>query len=142
MRFTIKNNCDQVADVLARIEAYLEEQDVPMDAVMTSSLCLEEILSNSVKYAFSDDACHEVTVDVSISPVELSFEIVDAGAAFDPLHDAPEPDIDAPVEERRIGGLGIHLVKNLMDDVVYRRVDGRNHLCLSKRLGADSSAAE
>ena len=137
MRFTIENDCEQVPDILARIEAYLDEQSVPTDIVMTASLCLEEILTNTVRYAFPDDDRHEVVVEVAVGEAGLSVDITDDGIAFDPLRDAAEPDVDAPVEERRIGGLGIHLVKNLMDDIRYRRVDGRNHLRLYKHLRAD-----
>jgi serine/threonine-protein kinase RsbW len=142
MRFTVENNCEQVPDVLARIEAYLEEQTVPPDIVMTASLCLEELLTNTVSYAYPDGGSHEILVDITADDEALSIEIIDDGVAFDPLHDAAEPDIDAPVETRRVGGLGIHLVKNLMDEVTYRRFDDRNHLSLSKRLAPASSVED
>jgi serine/threonine-protein kinase RsbW len=142
MRFTVKNDPEQIPDVLARIEAWLEGRSVAMDTVMTASLCLEEVLTNTLSYAFADALSHEVAVEVSVGADALTLEISDDGVPFDPMHDAPAPDIESPVETRRIGGLGLHLVKNLMDDVAYRRVDERNRLRLTKRLDTDAAPAE
>ena len=64
----------------------------------------------------------------------LTIEIVDDGRPFDPLTDAPKPDVNAELEDRNIGGLGIHLVRKMMDDVRYRREEGKNHLTLVTSL--------
>jgi anti-sigma regulatory factor (Ser/Thr protein kinase) len=65
----------------------------------------------------------------------VTVTVEDDGVPFNPL-EATEPDLDRPLEERSIGGLGIHLVKNLMDDVEYRREAGRNYLVMRKRVPA------
>jgi anti-sigma regulatory factor (Ser/Thr protein kinase) len=74
-----------------------------------------------------------VGVDLVLEDGVLRVEIVDEAAAFDPLA-RPAPDTDQALEERPIGGLGIHIVKQLMDDVRYRREGGKNVLTLTKRL--------
>ena len=57
---------------------------------------------------------------------------MDNGRPFDPLNDAPEPDLDSGVADRAVGGLGVHLVRTMMDEMRYRRDRGRNHLTLVK----------
>ncbi|HEX4193960.1 MAG TPA: ATP-binding protein, partial [Stellaceae bacterium] len=64
-------------------------------------------------------------------------ELSDDGRAFDPLN-APPPDLDSAIEDRRIGGLGVHLVKTMMDDVTYAYRDGRNHVTLRKKIADDT----
>ena len=64
----------------------------------------------------------------------LTIDIIDDGLPFNPLTEGPSVDVNAPIEERRIGGLGIHLVRSMMDDLSYRRENGKNHLTLTKRF--------
>ena len=67
-------------------------------------------------------------------PDALTMEIIDNGRAFDPLTETPEPDLDSVLGDRPIGGLGVYLVKTFMDELLYRREDGRNHLKMVKHL--------
>jgi anti-anti-sigma factor len=103
------------------------------------SIAIDEIISNIIHYSYRDNAGHGISVCLKLLPGELHAEIVDDGAAFDPLaHHTPQP--SGTAKERALGGLGLHLVTSLMDNVRYvRRGDG-NHLTLVKRTdGADSS---
>ena len=63
----------------------------------------------------------------------ITIEVVDDGKPFDPLNDAPQPDLASDLEDRRVGGLGLHLVRTTMDDMSYRRDQGKNHLTLVAR---------
>lgn len=90
----------------------------------------EEVLTNIVKYA---ETGAPVEVEIQASTDEIVLEFRDRGRAFDPLA-AEEPDLEASVEERALGGLGIYLVRELMDDVAYRREEGTNILRVVKRL--------
>ena len=76
---------------------------------------------------------HEIEVTLTSDEDVFTVEIIDDGHAFNPLSDAPEPDLDAGIEDRPIGGLGIHLMRVMMDDVHYRREQNKNHLTLIKR---------
>jgi phosphoserine phosphatase RsbU/P len=96
------------------------------------NLALEEILTNIISYGYTDERDHEITVRLSAQLGEVCVEIEDDGQPFNPL-EAPEPDITKPLEERKIGGLGIYLVRKVMDGVEYKRQRERNLLTIKKK---------
>ena len=96
-------------------------------------LALDELCTNVVNYAHQDDLDHDMTVTIESDDDEVRVQIVDDGDPFNPLEDAPEPDTDSALADRRVGGLGVYFVKTLVDDVRYWRDDNKNHLALSKR---------
>jgi anti-sigma regulatory factor (Ser/Thr protein kinase) len=98
-------------------------------------LAVEEVTINIVKYAYRDGPQGTIAVEISPSAVELAVQIADTGRAFNPLTTA-EPRLDAPLEEREIGGLGIYLARKVMDRIDYERRDEKNILTLSKHLSA------
>jgi sigma-B regulation protein RsbU (phosphoserine phosphatase) len=89
------------------------------------NLALEEILTNAICYAYTDNRDHEISVRLNLQSGEIRAEVEDDGHPFNPL-DVPEADITKPLQERPVGGLGIHLVRKLMDGMEYRRVGERN----------------
>ena len=97
------------------------------------NLALEEILTNIISYGYTDNREHEIKVRLSMQPGEVRAEVEDDGQAFDPLA-APEPDTAKSLEETNIGGLGIHLVRKLMDGLTYKRQEGKNLLLMKKTL--------
>ena len=88
---------------------------------------------NVINYGHRGDPNHEIAIDLNCEADKLTIEIVDDAPAFNPLKDNPEPDLTSKLENRPIGGLGIYLVHHLMDEILYRREQGRNHLTLIKR---------
>lgn len=110
---------------------FLEETGIPADATFAANLSLEEMITNSIKYGYEEEDAHEITVRISVEPAQFTLEIFDDGGEFDPFIQAP-PDLSLPAEERPIGGLGIHLVKNLMTSCHYQRENGVNHVTLVK----------
>jgi sigma-B regulation protein RsbU (phosphoserine phosphatase) len=96
------------------------------------NLALEEILTNIISYGYTDNREHEITVSLSAQPGEVRAEVQDDGQPFNPL-EVPEPDTTKPLEERAIGGLGIHLVRKLMDGLEYKRQGERNFLTIKKK---------
>ncbi len=121
---------ERVHDAVAELG---EVGDWPPDLVYQVDLVLEELIVNTVNYGYDDDARHEIEVTLTSDEDVFTVEIIDDGHAFNPLKDAPEPDLDAGIEDRPIGGLGIHLMRVMMDDVHYRREENKNHLTLIKR---------
>ena len=102
--------------------------------VFTLNLALDELVTNVVSYGYDEPAGdRDITVALAVGDGRLTATLEDDGRPFDPLAKAP-PDIDSSLEDRRIGGLGVHFVRTMMDDVQYRRVDGRNRLTLVKTL--------
>ena len=133
MRLKVENKQEELERVSAAIEDFSLEADWPLDLVFKVNLALEEIVINVMNYAH-DSGLHEIEVNLTSDDNALTIEVVDDGRPFDPLHDAPEPDVDAELEDRDIGGLGIHFVRTLMDDVQYRREQGKNHLTMVTSL--------
>jgi len=97
------------------------------------ALALDEVVSNVVNHGFEGEPDHVILAGFTVKGSYLEVELIDEGRAFNPL-DAPVPELHKALAERPIGGLGIHLVKELMDKVDYRLYAGRNHLILRKRL--------
>ena len=110
-----------------------ERQGLSEDVVFGMNVALDEMLSNIIKYGYTDDAIHEIRVRLSVSGRMLVAEIEDDGQPFDPCAAAPV-DVDAPMEERKVGGLGIHIVRQLCAEVGYARVNGRNRLVMKMLL--------
>lgn len=115
------------------IDAFCSDHAIPPPLAVNLNLALDEILTNIISYGFKDEERHDIEVDLRLDAGTLAVEVIDDGVAFDPLK-MPPPDLDAALEDRPIGGLGIHLVKSLMDSVEYRREGARNRLSLRKNV--------
>ena len=123
----------ELARITAAVEDLAETEGWPVALTFQTTLVLEELEVNIMNYAYGDAESVQSQITLRSDPDRLTIEISDSGKAFNPLEDARKPDLDAALEDRRIGGLGIHFVRTLMDDVSYRRENGRNHLTLVKR---------
>ena len=110
-----------------------EQQGLSEDTVFGMNVALDEMLSNIIKYGYTDDAIHEIHIRLSVAGPLLVAEIEDDGQPFDPCAAGPV-DVDAPLEERKVGGLGIHIVRTLCTEVGYARVNGRNRLVMKMLL--------
>ena len=119
------------------MESFLRPHGVAPGVISMVNLCLEELVANTIAYGYSDTAPHEIEVQLQCDGAALAIDITDDGSPFDPTL-APVPDVDAALEDRPIGGLGIHLVRTLMDEVAYRRDGGLNRVRLRKRLSPAS----
>ncbi|MCX7019700.1 MAG: ATP-binding protein [bacterium] len=129
----LKNDLSEIQRLSVLAETFSGEQALPSSALFDMNLVLEEIISNVIKYAYNDDGAHQIMVRLRVHGDELSIEVEDDGLPFNPL-EAPTPDITQPLEERPIGGLGLHLVKKIMDTIQYSRTNGINHLVMRKRI--------
>jgi serine/threonine-protein kinase RsbW len=117
--------------LLDAIEAHLAGAGVPQTAIGPVLIASDEVVSNILNYGAGDGAGPTVQVDMQVADGRIAVQIADDGEPFDPIA-AETPDTTQSVEERRVGGLGIHLVKTLMDNVAYDRAAGRNLLRFSK----------
>lgn len=129
----IPNTFDALTTAAEETTQFLEENSAPADAVFAANLAIEELVTNIVKYGYDDSDPHEILIEFAIKDGELSIAISDDGHEFNPF-DQPEPDTSLPAEDRPIGGLGIHFVRNLLDDCAYCRSGGRNKVTLTKKL--------
>lgn len=115
------------------VRRFGELHEIPSRALYAVNLALDEVVTNAVLYGFDDPAGHELLVRAEVAGAEFRGELVDEGRAFNPL-EVPVTDVTAPLAEREIGGLGIHLVRSLMDRLAYRREGAKNVLTLIKRI--------
>ena len=128
----IAPSLDQLERITAVVEDLGERDDWPPDLIFKVNLVLDELWVNVVHYS---GATGDVEVSLDTDADEVRLEIADDGRPFDPLSEAVEPDLNAALEERPIGGLGIFLVREMMDELHYRREDGKNRLAMVKRKG-------
>jgi serine/threonine-protein kinase RsbW len=131
----ISNNIGEIAKVIRLVENFGQRHRMPEATVAHFTLACDELLTNIISYGFRDDRVHKIVVVLGLEANTLQAEIIDDGIAFDPLAQ-PVPDLTLPLEERKIGGLGIHFVRTVMDRVDYRRSDGKNHLKMIKDVAA------
>ncbi len=118
--------------IQSAIGEFSREQDWPPDIEFQVDLVLEELVLNVVNHG-SRGGEGEINIELVSDPEAVIIDIIDDGRPFDPLTDAPEPDTESGIEDRAVGGLGIHLVRTMMDDVTYRREENKNHMRLVKR---------
>lgn len=114
----------------AAVEDFAEQQSWPDGVVFKVNLVLEELVINVMTHG-GQGGHAEIEVTVTSADDLISISISDNGVAFDPLRDAPEPETTGSIEDRHVGGLGVHLVRTMMNDVNYRREPGRNHLTMT-----------
>ena len=119
---------------LSALEDALRGERLPDEAVLELRLVAEELLTNVAAYGHEGADEHWVSVELALQGADVTLRFVDDGRPFDPLAAAP-PDLTVPVEHRPVGGLGVHLVRSLVDDAAYERVEGQNVLTLRKRVG-------
>ncbi len=130
---SLKNDPAETERLTARVTEFGARHALPDRIVSHVNLALDEAITNIVFYAYDDADDHEIGVRISLAQGMLTAELVDDGRAFDPLQ-VVTPDLAAPLEERAVGGLGVHLMRHLVDDIQYRRDGGRNHLVITKRI--------
>jgi anti-sigma regulatory factor (Ser/Thr protein kinase) len=129
----VPGTMDAIHPATVQAETWLAEHQVSFEAMYLVSLAIEELVTNCIKYGYQDANGHTIDFLLSVDKGVLSLEVVDDGNPFNPL-DAPRPDLSLPPEKRPIGGLGLHLLRELADEMRYERRDGTNRLSLTKRM--------
>ena len=131
-QLTVNAQTSELSQVLAFADTILEEAGCSAKTKMQIDIAIEEIFVNIATYAYPSEggqAVIEIETDKDGKIVKITFE--DQGVPYNPLENE-DPDITLPAEERPIGGLGIFLVKNIMDEVSYDYADGKNRLTIKK----------
>jgi len=129
----LANDLAGLAQLAERVEGFGTAQNLPASVVNALNVVLDEAVSNAINHGYDAGVRGEIAVRLRRAPGGVLIEVEDDGRPFDPLQ-APPPDLTLSLERRPIGGLGIHLIRNLMDEVSYARVGGRNVLKMVKHL--------
>ena len=129
----LNNDIQEVPQLAAFVDEVCEAVGFNPAVTMQMNLALEEAVVNVMNYAYPPGIRGKVTIDASANDVRLKFTIIDRGRPFDPTVQA-DVDTTLSVKERPIGGLGIHIVRQIMDSINYERIDGQNVLTLRKKL--------
>ena len=129
----IKNEVEELDKLAAFVEEVASELGLEPELEMNLNLALEEVVSNVILYAYPKKEEGSVMIAANGDGKSLVFTITDKGKEFDPTK-VEEADITLSAEDRQIGGLGIYIVKNIMNEVTYERLDGHNVLTLKKTI--------
>jgi sigma-B regulation protein RsbU (phosphoserine phosphatase) len=131
----IVNDVADIPGLATLVESFGRQNDLPARSVHDVNLALEELLTNTISYGYDDDRSHAIEVRLRRRGDTLTIELIDDANPFNPL-EAETPATDAPLEDRPIGGLGIHLARSVLTSLDYSREGSHNHLTLTKRIDA------
>lgn len=130
----IEARSDELERVYAAVEEMGMREEWSFELAFNINLALEELGVNIVNYGQVDrDEPGEIEFTLVSDSESVTIDILDDGMPFDPLTETPAPTLEGAPAERPIGGLGVYLVQTIMEDMKYRRVDGKNHLTVVAR---------
>ena len=131
---TLAATVENIETVTEFVNAQLELMDCPIKAQMQIDIAIDELFGNIAHYAYNTEVgSATVRVEVSEAPLAVILTFIDTGVPYDPLG-KDDPDITLSAEEREIGGLGIYMVKQSMDEITYEYKDGQNILKIKKNI--------
>jgi anti-sigma regulatory factor (Ser/Thr protein kinase) len=133
-RLSVEAKIENLDEVLAFVDGILESHECPIKIQMQMDIAVEEIFVNIAHYAYAPNT-GKATISATFDAKSrvISFSFIDSGVPFDPLQ-KKDPDISQKLEDRKIGGLGIYMVKQSMDNVRYENRDGLNILTIEKKI--------
>ena len=131
--FELKSNLSELDKLCRHLETFGQKTGFSKKFVFEVNLVLDELFTNIISYGFDDDGEHSIKVTITPEKGGLCLCIEDDGKPFNPV-DFEAPDVSCSIEECKIGGLGIHIIRKLMDDICYERCEDKNVLKLKKGL--------
>lgn len=131
----LANRVEEFRKVNPWLEEIWRENELPEEWMFDVEVALEELIANTISYGYKEEAeeGEVIRVEFRLRKRGVEVEVIDHAAPFDPTQ-APPPDLESPLADRPIGGLGIHMVRELMDHVEYHRRNDHNHVLLCKRF--------
>jgi anti-sigma regulatory factor (Ser/Thr protein kinase) len=129
--FELKNDLSELETLCQHLNKFGHVSGLSEACITDINICLDELFTNIVSYGFTDDLEHMIRFTINVDNNVLTLTIEDEGIAFNPL-EKKDPEIPADLIDVRIGGLGIHIVRKLMDDIRYKRERGKNKLTMKK----------
>ena len=136
--FELKNSLTELDILCEKLEDIGQKIGLSKKCIFEVNLALDELFTNIISYGFGDDKEHLIKVTITPQAKALCLCIEDDGIPFNPV-EFETPDVACSVENCRIGGLGIHIIRKLMDEICYKRCDDKNILTLKKTLSNEGS---
>jgi anti-sigma regulatory factor (Ser/Thr protein kinase) len=133
--FELKSKLSELQTLCRHLEDCGDVMELPQKCLLEINLGLDELFTNIISYGFGDESEHQIKFSLAKDRETLVVQVEDDGIPFNPL-DAAGPAVSQDLDSINIGGLGIHLVKKVMDDIDYQRVEGKNKLILKKCVEA------
>jgi len=128
---TIKSDSAEIPALSASLETAMHAHGFSTDDILDTQLAVEEVITNIINHGYKN-ACGEIIISCRINLYQAEVRIRDNAPRFDPLS-LPEPELDGTIQDRKIGGLGVFLIRQVMDEIVYRYENGQNILVMIKR---------
>jgi anti-sigma regulatory factor (Ser/Thr protein kinase) len=129
----IKNDLSELEKIIQQFDVFSAQNRLPVKIKNAVDLVIDEIINNIITYGYDDDEEHYIDVTIFIKDEMLNLEIEDDAGKFNPLNET-EPDTESSIEKREIGGLGLHFLKNMMDEVIYKYINKKNNLNMRKQI--------
>ncbi|MFH1213307.1 MAG: ATP-binding protein [Candidatus Neomarinimicrobiota bacterium] len=133
LELRLSNSIEELQSLNTELEQFGEIWNLSPELIFNLNLVLEEILSNIIFYGYDDTTDHTINLNIALEGDIIEIEIIDDAKPFNPLN-RPDPDVNQSLDARKIGGLGIYLVKKIMDKTEYVNKDGKNILILQKNI--------
>ena len=134
LQLILQNDLAEIDHASGKCEVFAEDHGVDKATIRSCKVVFDEILNNIISYGYEDQGEHEIGILVNLSSGRLVVQITDDGIPFNPLGTDP-PDVTASLGDRKIGGLGVHLIRSMMDEVSYRRHVNTNVVTFAKLIG-------
>ena len=129
----VVNQRSEIGRLSEAVDRFGEEHHLSADDIAAVNLALDEIVINIIAHGYDDQREHQIHVSLALEGEILTIQVEDDGKPFDPL-EAPPPNLDLPIEDRPIGGLGIYIVRSTVNEIEHRREGGRNILTMQKTM--------
>ena len=136
--FELKSSLSELDNLCLKLETFGAKMGLSKKLIFEINLALDELFTNIISYGFNDEEEHKIKVTITPQKEEICLCIEDDGVPFNPI-DFETPDVACSVDDCKIGGLGIHIMRKLMDDICYERCGDKNVLTLKKNLSHDES---
>jgi serine/threonine-protein kinase RsbW len=136
--FELKSKLSELNALCRHLEDCGDVMELPQKCLFEINLGLDELFTNIISYGFDDGIEHQIKFSLAKEKETLVVQVEDDGKPFNPL-EAADPEVSQDLDTINIGGLGIHLVKKMMDDIDYQRVKGKNKLILKKCVAAHTA---
>jgi len=131
--FELKNDQSELEHLCHKCEELGKSVGLSDKSIFEMNLALDELFTNIISYGFQDHQEHIIKIKITVDDHYLLMRIEDDGIPFNPL-ESETPDLQCDLEKCQIGGLGIHLIKKMMDDVQYQRIAGKNVIFLKRKI--------